>query len=385
MLRFSTAGESHGKGLIAFIEGIPAGLKVDIEEINSELARRQRGFGRGQRMKIETDTAEIISGVRHKRTLGSPITLFIENKDFQNWIPAMSPILDEVSKNSLTNPRPGHADLAGLMKYGVKDFRDILERASARETAAKVAIGAVCKIFLKEFGINVRSFILQIGNVTAKIKSFDGEKIWCDTESSVVRCPDKAAEKEMIKLIEKAASNGDTLGGKLAILVSNVVAGLGSHTQWDLKLDGKLAQSLIAIQAFKSVEFGEGTNFAELPGSLAHDEIFHDKKNGFYRKTNHAGGIEGGMTNGEPIFITCVLKPIPSLVRPLRSVDIFTKKPVKAEAVRSDICVVPAAGIVAEAAVSIEIAKALIEQFGPVCMKDIKNNYNLYVKRIKNI
>jgi chorismate synthase len=386
MIKFSTAGESHGQKLITFLEGIPSGLSINIDDINLELARRQRGFGRGQRMNIETDRIEIISGVRHRRTLGTPIVMFIKNRDFQNWIPQMSPVLENKANDFLTNPRPGHADLAGLMKYGVKDFRDILERASARETAAKVAGGAVCKMFLKEFGIFINSYTEQIGGIS--IKNFEvknNKNFWKKVEESCVRCPDINAEKKMAEHIKNIAKNGDTVGGKIVIIADNIPVGLGSHTQWDLKLDGKLAQSLIAIQAFKSIEFGIGTKFAGLPGSLSQDEIFYNDKKSFFRKTNRAGGIEGGISNGEPIVISCSMKPIPSLSKALKSVDIYTKKSVKAEAVRSDVCAVPAAGVVAEAAVAIELAKAVKEFFGGECMKDIKTNFANYIKRIKAV
>ncbi len=383
MIRFTTAGESHGRGIVVILEGIPAGLTINSEDIDVELARRQKGYGRGQRMNIETDVVRIISGMRHARSLGSPIALFVANKDWENWKGTMSPISVDLDGNILMKPRPGHADLPGMMKYGVADFRDILERASARETAARVAAGAVCKEFLKEFGINIVSYTLQIGNICANMSSVPEEKIWHNAEMSYVRCPDAAASKKMIQLIKKANSKGDTLGGKFVVTVNNVPAGLGSHTQWDLKLDGRLAQGLMSIQAIKAVEVGCGTKLASMHGSSSHDEIFYNNKKGFYRNTNRAGGVEGGMSNGEPIEITCTMKAIPSLAKPLRSVNICTKKPVKAEAVRSDVCAVPAAGVVAEAAVAIEIAKALKEKFGGDSMDDIKKNFNAYQERVK--
>lgn len=385
MIRFSTAGESHGQGILAVLEGIPSGLNINTEDIDVDLARRQKGYGRGQRMKIETDHVTIISGVRHARTLGSPITLYIANKDWENWRSIMSPISVDLDGKSLLKPRPGHADLAGLTKYGVSDFRDILERASARETAARVAAGSVCRELLKEFGINIYSYVEQIGGVSAKISSIPKEKIQHEAEMSFVRCPDKAASKKMIQIIKKAISKGDTLGGKIRVIAENIPVGLGSHTQWDMKLDGRLAQSLMAVQAVKAVEFGMGTKFAGVLGSDAHDEIFYSKNKSFYRKTNRAGGTEGGITNGENIEISCTMKPIPSLVRPLRSVNLGSKKPEKAEAVRSDACAVPACGVVAEAAVAFELAKAMREKFGGDCMEDMKNNFNLYIERIKRI
>ncbi len=385
MLRFSTAGESHGQALITILEGIPAGLTINVEDINADLARRQQGYGRGRRMNIETDRVNILSGVRHGYTMSSPITLMIKNKDWENWTEIMSPTELAKKDSSLNRPRPGHADLAGLMKYGVSDFRDILERASARETAARVAIGAVCKALLKEFGINIYSYVEAIGSVSAKISNINKSKIQVLSEKSEVRCPDKTASEKMIQLIKKTIAKGDTLGGKFRIIAENIPVGLGSHTQWDKKLDGKLAQSLMSIQAVKAVEVGIGTDFAKVLGSDAHDEIFYSDKKGFYRVTNRAGGTEGGMTNGENIEISCTMKPIPSLVKPLKSVNIKTKKTEKAEAVRSDVCAVPAAGIVGESAVAYELANAMIEKFGGDCLKDMKANYKTYISRIQKI
>ncbi|MDR3113839.1 MAG: chorismate synthase [Endomicrobium sp.] len=384
-IRFVTAGESHGRSVIAIIEGIPAGLNVNSEDIDVELARRQKGYGRGARMRIETDYAKILSGLRHARTLGSPIAVYITNKDWENWTNVMSPISVDIDGKILTRPRPGHADLAGLMKYGVKDFRDILERASARETAARVAAGSVCKELLKEFGVRITSYTLQIGKVTADLKNVPKEKIWHNTEMSYVRCPDAAASKKMIALIKQASAKGDTLGGKFVVKAENVPAGLGSHTQWDLKLDGRLSQSLMSIQAIKAVEFGLGSKAAFAAGSEAHDEIFYNSKKGFYRNTNRAGGIEGGISNGEEIFITCAMKPIPSLAKPLRSVNLISKQSEKAEAVRSDVCAVPAAAVVAEAAVAFELARAFKDKFGGDSIEDMKKSYESYIERIKKI
>jgi len=385
MVRFTTAGESHGEGIFAILEGIPAGLTVNSEDIDLELARRQKGYGRGQRMNIETDCVKIFSGVRYAKTIGSPITMYISNRDFKNWLHIMSTGSVDLDGTTLLKPRPGHADLAGLMKYGVGDFRDILERASARETAARVAAGAVCKLLLKAFGISILSYTIQIGNVLANISSIKESDIRHKTEASCVRCPDVSASRRMVKLIKKTGRKGDTLGGKITIVVSNIPVGLGSHTQWDLKLDGRLAQSLISIQAIKAVEFGEGTKLASLFGSFSHDEIFYNKVKGFYRNTNMAGGIEGGMSNGEPLVITCTMKAIPSLSKPLHSVNLATKQFAKAEAIRSDVCAVPAAGIVAEAAVAIELAKALKEKFGGDSLEDMKNNVNIYKERLKTL
>ncbi|MDR2644786.1 MAG: chorismate synthase [Endomicrobium sp.] len=385
MIRFTTAGESHGEALVAIVEGIPAGLIIDIDNINLELARRQKGYGRGKRMSIETDKVKILSGIRHCKSLGSPIAMLIFNKDFKNWADVMLPFSNESSSVPLLSPRPGHADLPGLMKYGLKDFRDILERASARETAARVAAGAVCKALLKEFGISVMSYTLQIGSVAVENVSIEEEKFWDNIESSELRSPDVEADKKMKKLIEVASLKGDTLGGKIIVVAKNVPVGLGSHVQHDLKLDGCLAQALISIQAMKAVEFGYGVKLAELFGSKAHDEIFYNKTKGFYRETNRAGGIEGGMSNGEPIVITCTMKPIPSLVNALNSVNLKTKESAKAEAVRSDVCAVPAVGVIAEASVAIELAKALAEKFGGDSIEDIKKRVSDYKERIKSL
>ncbi|MDD2523681.1 MAG: chorismate synthase [Endomicrobiaceae bacterium] len=385
MIRFSTAGESHGQGIITILEGIPAGLNINTEDIDVDLARRQKGYGRGQRMKIETDQVAILSGIRYARSLGSPITLYISNKDWANWKSLMSPTGVDFDDKHLHKPRPGHADLAGLMKYGVHDFRDILERASARETAARVAVGAVCRELLKEFGINIYSYVEEIGGVSAKVSSIAKNELQHKTEMSFVRCPDSVATKKMIQIIKKASSQGDTLGGKFRIIAENLPVGLGSHTQWDMKLDGRIAQSLVSIQAIKSVEFGLGTKFAKILGSDAHDEIYYSAKKGFYRTTNRAGGTEGGISNGESIEVSCTMKPIPSLSKPLKSVNVHTKKIEKAEAIRSDVCAVPAAGIVAEAAVAFELAKAMQEKFGGDCLEDMKNNYKSYISRIQVI
>jgi chorismate synthase len=295
----------------------------------------------------------------------------------------MSPTSVDLEDNILTKPRPGHADLSGLLKFGVRDFRDILERSSARETAGRVAAGAVCKELLRQFNIDISSYVIQIGKVKADMASVPRELVWHNTEMSFVRCPDLKATKAMILAIRKAASKGDTLGGKFVVRAKGVPPGLGSHVQWDLKLDGRLAQSLMSIQAVKSVEFGRGVDFANLKGSESFDEIFYDKRQGgFYRKTNRSGGIEGGMSNGKSIEVRCTMKAIPSLGNPLKSVDVTSKKPVKAETVRSDICAVPAAGVVAEAAVAIEIARAMSEKFGGDSLEDMKKAYDAYMQRI---
>ncbi|MDR0401604.1 MAG: chorismate synthase [Endomicrobium sp.] len=390
MIRFVTAGESHGSGVFVIVEGIPAGLTVNQEDIDIELAKRQSGFGRGKRMNIEADHVTFLSGIRYAKTIGSPIAMCVSNKDSKNWTRTMSvKSIDFDKATILSKPRPGHADLAGLIKFGASDFRDILERASARETVARVAAGSICKLLLSEFKMKIMSYTVQIGTAVANITSVKKNDILRKTEKSSVRCPDDIASTKMVELIKIAEQNGDTLGGKFKIIVDNVPIGLGSHTQWDLKLDGRIAKSLISIQAIKAVEFGEGIELASLFGSISHDEIFYGKYNNefklkkFYRNTNMAGGIEGGISNGEPIVVTCTMKAIPSLKKPLQSVNLNTKQADKAEIVRSDVCAVPAAGVVAESAIAIEIAKALKEKFGGDCLDDMKKNINVYMERLK--
>ncbi len=394
MIRYFTAGESHGKCLTVILEGIPSGLRLNEEDINRELKRRQNGYGRGKRMDIEKDRVEILSGVRFGETIGSPISMMIENKDWKNWKDEMSvkETRDiKVMERPLTHPRPGHADLPGVLKFRRSDIRDILERSSARETAVRVAVGAVCKKLLSTLRVNVLSYVSSIGSITAKLPRMylnDIDRFIKKVESAHLRCPDKAAEKLMIKAINSAGRKGDTLGGVFTVVVNNVTAGLGSHVQWDLKLDGLLARSVMSIQGIKGVELGGGFSLASKPGSLVHDEIFFKSPNkrgrGYYRRTNNAGGIEGGISNGENIIINAVMKPIPSLGKALRSVDILSKKQVKAEVVRADICAVPAAGVVAEAVTAFEIAKAVKGKFGGDCMFGMKSNYLAYVEYVKN-
>ncbi len=392
-LRFLTAGESHGKGLTGIIEGIPSGLSLSPEDIDEELKRRQAGYGRGGRMKIESDHAEIISGVRWGKTIGSPISLIIENRDWENWQKGMSS--EEKFAGStppVTRPRPGHADLAGALKYGHKDIRNILERSSARETAMRVAIGAVAKKFLSEFGINIGSYVIQIGNV--KISNFkfqisNFKEILQKAEASPVRCPDANTSQKMLELIDTAIKNGDTLGGVFEVIATGVPLGLGSHIQWDKRLDGRLSQALVGIQAIKGVEIGKGFEMAERLGSEVMDEIFYDRSqitvhgSPFHRKTNHAGGIEGGMTNGMPIVIRAAMKPIPTLRKPLRSVDIITKEPFEAAYERSDTCAVPAAAVIGEAMTALVITDAFLEKFGGDSMEETKRNFNSYIEYLK--
>ncbi|MFC2140147.1 chorismate synthase [Candidatus Auribacterota bacterium] len=378
MLRYLTSGESHGNCLIGIIENFPAGVKIDIDYINHKLKERQQGYGRGGRMKIETDKVEILSGVRKGVTIGSPITLKVINKDFK---------IDSLSK--VTMPRPGHADLSGLLKYQRKDIRDILERASARETAIRVACGALCQILLKQFKIDVLSHVINIGGIQAPQK-VNAKAIKAKIKNSQIRCADKKTEEKIISLIKESIQKKDTLGGIFEIIVSNIPVGLGSHTQWDKKLDARLTAALVSIQAVKGVEIGLGFGLAATKGSQAHDAIYYQKdarnrlRAGFFRKTNQAGGIEGGMSNGEDIIIKGVMKPIPTLGDPLPSVNIQTKKPGKATVERSDVCAVPACSVVGEAIVSIEIAQAFLEKFSHDSLKEIKRNYEGYLQQINH-
>jgi chorismate synthase len=384
MIRYLTAGESHGKNLTVIVDGIPAGLELKEDFVNIELARRQKGFGRGKRMQsIESDKVSISSGLRHGKTIGSPICMTISNKDWKNWMKIMSiDKSDYEDSYRITHPRPGHADLAGILKYDTDDIRNILERASARETAARVAVGTVCKIFLEEFDIKIVSFTDEIGGIQAPNIKMAVDNIAKVSNLSPVRCLDKKAEKQMIKAIENAGKIGDTLGGIFTVLVDKVPVGLGSHTQCDLKLDGRIAYAIMSIQAIKGVEIGLGFGVARKSGSQVHDEIFYNKNKGYWRKTNNAGGIEGGISNGEQIVIRAAMKPIPSLGKPLKSVDIETKEQVKAQIVRSDICAVPSAEIIAESITAIEVAKTFCEKFGGDSMKEIKTNYSNYLDMI---
>lgn len=385
MIRYVTSGESHGKQLTVIIEGIPAGLALSSKDISIDLARRQSGYGRGLRvLSIEKDYAEIVSGVRWGETLGSPITLVIKNADWQNNKKLMSELKEDISKaTALYKARPGHADLGGALKFDRSDLRDILERASARETASRVAAGAVFKKLLAEFKISIYSFTKEIGGITASAQNAFSLNSVSAIEKSPVRTLDKKAEKDMIRLIDLAKKNGDTLGGVFSVIAKGVPVGIGNHTQWDLKLDAKIAQGLMSIQAVKAVEFGIGFEFAKVYGSKAHDEIFYSKQKGFFRETNNAGGFEGGITNGEDIIANCCIKPIPSLMKPLKSVNVQNKKAALAEAVRSDFCVVPAAGVVGEASLSYELANAMKEKFGGDSVKEMTSNYKGYLKQIK--
>ncbi len=396
MLRYLTGGESHGPCLTAILEGIPAGLRVNKEFIDKDLRRRQSGYGRGERMKIESDKVEILSGLRGGETLGSPLTLLIRNKDWENWQTIMDPFSPPENSEKegksvprLTRPRPGHADLAGAIKYNHKDLRNILERSSARETAARVAVGAIAKVLLKEFEIEIISQVVELGKIKAHTADLTVEKIRRQRDKSQLSCPDRTAEKLMVEEIGKAEKAGDSLGGIFEVMVTNVPVGLGSHVHWDKKLDGRLAQALMSIQAIKGVEIGLGFETSRRPGSKVHDEIFYqerqanEEKAGFFRKTNNAGGIEGGMSNGEMIVVRAAMKPIPTIKAPLKSVDLLTKDPVTAVVERADTCAVPAAAVVGEAVVAFEIAGAMQEKFGGDSLSEMKRNYESYLDYVK--
>lgn len=381
MLRFLTAGESHGKSLTAIVDGVPSNLSISPEFINAQLKRRQQGYGRGGRMDIERDEVEITAGVRSGMTLGSPIGLIIANRDWENWSDKMSVDNPNAATEKLTKPRPGHADLSGILKYGLDDVRNVLERASARETAARVAVGAIAKSFLAEFGITVESSVTGIGHVTTAetVLATGGSAI---ADKSPVRCLDDVAGAAMMKAIDAAAKAGDTLGGTFELVIFGLPAGIGSYVQWDKKLDGRLAKAVMSIQAIKGFEIGDGFALAGRPGSEAHDEIFYEPDRGYFRKTNRAGGIEAGMTDGSPVRLRAVMKPIPTLKKRLATVDIATKKPAEAIHERSDACAVPAASVVAEAVAAIEIMGAVLEKFGGDSMDDIMNSYRSYLERI---
>jgi chorismate synthase len=380
MLRFLTAGESHGQCLIGLLEGLPYGLAVDVDFINLELHRRQLGYGRGGRMKIEKDLVEITSGVRQGKTLGSPISFIIRNRDWDHWkIPMSVKQAPERSDIRLVSrPRPGHADLAGALKLQSYDVRDVLERASARETAARVAGGAFCKLFLRHFGIRTGSHVLAIGRecVADQYRDLPSAQVFALDPESPVHCADPDAEKRMIALIDKTRKAGETLGGVVEAVASAVPPGLGSHIQWDRRLDGLIAQAMMSIPAVKAVEIGSGIPGAQSLGSDVHDEIFYDPQvRRFYRNTNRAGGVEGGITNGADVRVRIYVKPIPTLRKPLRSADVRSKKAFEAAVERSDACIVPAAGVIAEAMLGIVLAGAFIEKFGGDSIKETEGNY----------
>lgn len=379
MLRYLNGGESHGKYLLAVLEGVPAGLPLTPDMVNSDLARRQKGYGRGGRMRVEEDRVEFACGVRHGKTLGNPIGLLVANKDWENWkdVMAVEPSQAPPAK-VVTRPRPGHADLVGAIKYGHRDIRNVLEKASARETAIRVAIGGVAKALLGQFGMRVVSYTMEIGGVTAT-RIDDPLVAYDQAEQSDVRCPDEAAGAQMIERIRAAKHKGDTLGGVFEVVATNPPIGLGSYAQWDRRLGARLAMAAMSIQAMKGVEIGMGFEAARRFGSEVHDEIYYEQGGKqFVRKTNNAGGLEGGITNGQPIVLRVAMKPISTLYSPKKSVDIETKEPFDATVERSDICTVPAAGVVGEAVVAFEMANAMIEKFGGDSLEEMKRNYDAY-------
>lgn len=381
MLRFLTSGESHGPALTAVLDGMPAGVPIDPQDINRDLERRQQGYGRGGRMRIERDEAEILSGVRHGRTLGSPITLLIRNRDWENWRQRMSVTPVDPPPQPVTVPRPGHADLAGYLKYGHTDIRNVIERASARETAARVAAGAVAKALLRELGITVVGHVVQIGSVLARTWTGDVQELIRRSEASRVRCADPRAEADMIGVIDEAKSRGDSVGGAFEVIADGVPPGLGSYSQWDRRLDGRLAGALMSIQAVKGVEIGAGFAVAGLSGSRVHDEIVY-ADGGFGHRTNNAGGIEGGVSNGERVVVRAAMKPIPTLLTPLRSVDVATKQDVDSRFERSDVCAVPAAAVVGEAMTALVLADAVLEKFGGDSLDEVHRNWRGYMEAL---
>ena len=389
MLRFHTAGESHGQALIATLMGMPAHVPVDFVYVNRELKRRMGGYGRGGRMKIESDHAQFISGVRHGETIGSPIAILIENRDWKNWQESMSvedlPETREKYK-AVKSPRPGHADLAGCLKYDFPDARYVLERASARETAARVAVGALAKLFLLQVGIRVASHTVAVGSVALPDDNVPFEKILAlrDVEDIMLSCVDAEVEARMKLEVDKATEERDTVGGTFEVIAMGVPVGLGTSVQWDEKLDGQLAQAMMSIQAVKAVEIGTGIGNAATFGSGVHDEIGYDRQyKKFTRKSNRAGGLEGGITNGEPVIVRGYLKPISTLRRPLGSVDFSTREPVKAAYERSDVCVVPAAGVVGEAMVALVLARAFLEKFGGDSLQETRRNFDAYQEQVR--
>src|SRR5216117_2571569 len=382
--RFTTAGESHGRGLVGILEGIPAGLPISAADVDIELKRRQGGYGRGARMKIESDHIEWLSGVRAGETLGSPIAMLIWNRDWEHWQDIMAPEADATPdplgrRRQVTRPRPGHADLAGSLKYDRQDARDILERASARETVARVACGAVCKKLLREFSIEVGSYVAELGGVVAKTPAVLPSPLNEAADQSPVRCLDQDAEAEIIRRIDAAKAAGDTLGGVVEVVALGLPVGLGSHVSWDSKLDGRLAQALMSIPAVKGVELGLGFEAARRRGSEVHDEILP----GFERATNRAGGTEGGMTTGEPLVVRAAMKPIFTLMSPLKTVDLKTGGPAQAQSERSDVTAVPAMGVIAEAMMAIVLTEALLEKFGGDALSELKRNFEGYLAQVR--
>ena len=381
-LRLITAGESHGPGLTCIVEGLPAGLELDPDAINADMARRQLGHGRGGRMKIERDAAEVTSGVRHGRTLGGPIALLVANRDYANWEERMNPWPVDAAVPEVHLPRPGHADLAGVQKYGFTDVRNVLERASARETAARVAGGALAKGFLRALGVEVVSHVTQIGSVRAPERNGLAFDDFADVDASPVRCLDAGASKAMVEEINVLRKRNESLGGVFEVRAFGLVPGLGSHVSWEERLDGRIGLAMLSIQAIKGCGIGDGFDLAGRPGSAAHDEIFYDEERGYFRETNRSGGVEGGMSTGEPLVVRCGMKPLPTLTKPLRSVDIATREPAEALRERTDSCTVPAAGVVGEAMLAIVLASAYREKFGGDHVDDVRAALAAYEERI---
>jgi chorismate synthase len=381
-LRFVTAGESHGPGLTAIVEGLPAGLELRPEDIDRDLARRQLGHGRGGRMKIEKDRADVLAGLRHGLTLGSPVALRIENRDYRNWEERMNPWPVEAEVEEVHLPRPGHADLAGVLKYGHTDVRNVLERASARETAARVAAGALARAFLRELGVAIFSHVTRIGGVTAPERARLAPEDFDGVDESPVRCLDAAASEAMVAEIDAARKANESLGGVFEVRAFGLLPGLGSHVSWEERLDGRLAAAVMSIQAMKGVGIGDGFELAGRIGSKAHDEIFFSEERGFHRETNRAGGIEGGMSTGDPVVLRAAMKPLPTLTKPLRSVDLATREPAQALRERTDSCTVPAAGVVGESMVALVLAAAYREKFGGDHIDDARAAVHAYVERI---
>jgi chorismate synthase len=380
--RFVTAGESHGPGLTAIVEGLPAGLELRPDDIDADLARRQLGHGRGGRMKIEKDRATVTAGVRHGRTLGSPVAMWIENRDYQNWEERMNPWPVDAEVDEVHLPRPGHADLAGIQKYGHSDVRNVLERASARETAARVAAGGLAKAFLRALGVEIRSHVTRIGTVTAPGRTALAAADFEGVDESPVRSLDAEASQAMVAEIDTARKANESLGGEFEVIAFGLVPGIGSHTSWEERLDGRLAQAIMSIQALKGVGIGDGFALAGRVGSEAHDEIFWSDERGYNRETNRAGAVEGGMTTGDPLIVVGAMKPLPTLTKPLRSVDTETKEPAQALRERTDSCTVPAAGVVGEAMVALVLAAAYREKFGGDHIDDVRAALRAYEERI---
>ncbi len=382
MLKLITAGESHGPGLTCIVEGLPAGLRLDREAIDRDLARRQLGHGRGGRMKIERDRAEVTAGVRHGRTIGGPVAIQIANRDYANWEERMNPWPVSAETAEVHLPRPGHADLVGTQKFGLSDVRDILERASARETAARVAGGALAKEFLRALGVEVYSHVLQITSVSAPRRDVLTPADFAGVDESPVRCLDPEASRAMVAEIDALRKQNESLGGVFEVRAFGLLPGLGSHVSWEQRLDGRLGMAMLSIQAIKAVSLGDGYEVSGLPGSLAHDEIFYSDERGYYRETNRAGGIEGGMTNGDPVVVRGYMKPLPTLTKPLRSVDIATHEPAQALRERTDSCTVPAAAVVAEAMIALVLASTYREKFGGDHIDDVRTAVAAYEERI---